>query len=174
MPKARVKNVKKAVFKDKPKGLFTAWRVFKYLVFFWSVDIQSEYSKIRTRKNSKSGHFSRIVFLITLFYTSTLSRLFYPFLPISLYSNTRHFQKLTLKKWWKTRYHFAKSGRVFCRLFYCVFFIDCSILSESTKVIGYLQLTKSKMMCRKEILQVCTYKRDAKFNNLFIYYLFIK
>ena len=39
----------------------TAWKVPKYGVFFWSVFscIRTEYRKIRTRKNSVFGHFSR-------------------------------------------------------------------------------------------------------------------
>ena len=39
----------------------TAWNVSKYGVFFWSVFscIRTEYRKIRTRKNSVFGHFSR-------------------------------------------------------------------------------------------------------------------
>ena len=43
--------------------LFSAWKVFKYKVFFWSVFscIQSEYRKTWTKKNSVFGRFSRSV-----------------------------------------------------------------------------------------------------------------
>ena len=44
---------------------FTMWKVSKYGVFCWSVfsHIQSEYGKIRIRKNSVFEHFSRSDFL---------------------------------------------------------------------------------------------------------------
>ena len=46
---------------------FTAWR------FFWFVFscIQTEYRKIRTRKNSVIGHFSRSVSIMESFHTPT-------------------------------------------------------------------------------------------------------
>ena len=68
----------------------TAWKVFKYgdfsgpyfpafglntKMYGVNLRIQSEYGKIRTRKNSVFGHFSRSVFSITAAYRSSHQRL---------------------------------------------------------------------------------------------------
>ena len=48
---------------------YTAWKVSKYGVFFWSVFYltQSEYGKIRIRKNSIFGHFSHTGYYSIIF-----------------------------------------------------------------------------------------------------------
>ena len=48
---------------DDMLGSFTTWKVSKKRSFFWSLfsHIQSEYGKIRTRKNSVFGYFSNSV-----------------------------------------------------------------------------------------------------------------
>ena len=55
-------NTMASSYHSKFRSLKTAWKVYKY-EFFWSLFlcIRTKYRKIRTRKNSVFGHFSRSV-----------------------------------------------------------------------------------------------------------------